>query len=167
MKSNSENTYNIFMNPIDDIEDIISSYDLQCSRSNYYELILNYNGLWNNYEVSFSWSQPRGLITANSNLNIKIPLLLVPKIQTMISLINENVSLGYFGYSSKRKCLYFRHNISIKGVNNLATEQIEDLIDAVIYECDKYFPAFQFFVHKKNDPEYVLKTVLLETIGEA
>ena len=59
------------------------------------------------------------------------------------------------------------YSIDIKGVNNLATEQIEDLIDAVIYECDKYFPAFQLFVHKKNDPEYVLKTVLLETLGEA
>ena len=54
MKSYSENSYNVFMNPIDDIEEIINAYDLQCVRNSSYELILSYNGIWNNYDVSFN-----------------------------------------------------------------------------------------------------------------
>mgnify|MGYP001168406405 FL=1 len=167
MKSYSENSYNVFMNPIDDIEEIINAYDLQCVRNNSYELILNYNGMWNNYEVCFNWLQTRGLIRINNDLSIKVPEKNISKMQTLISLINENTSFGYFGYSSKKNCLYFRHNISMKGVMSLSTEQIEDFIDVVVYECDKYFPAFQLFIHKKNDPEYALEYSLLETVGEA
>ena len=55
----------------------------------------------------------------------------------------------------------------MKGVMSLSTEQIEDFIDVVVYECDKYFPAFQLFIHKKNDPKYALEHSLLETVGEA
>ncbi|MDC3091136.1 YbjN domain-containing protein [Rickettsiales bacterium] len=167
MKSDSENSYNVFMNPIDSIEEIINAYDLHFVRSNSCELILNFAGVWNNYEVSFNWLQIRGLIRVNTDLNIRIPDKSVPKLQTLISLINENISFGYFGYSSKKSCLYFRHNISIKGVMNLSTEQIEDFIDVVIDECDKYFPAFHLFLYKKNDPEYALKHSFMETVGEA
>ena len=167
MKSDSENSYNVFMNPIDNIEEIINAYNLQFVRSNSCELILNFGGLWNNYEVSFNWLQTRGLIRINTDLDIKVPDKSISKMQTLISLINENTSFGYFGYSSKKSCLYFRHNISIKGVMNLSTEQIEDFIDVVIDECDKYFPAFHLFLYKKNDPEYALKNSLMETVGEA
>ena len=55
----------------------------------------------------------------------------------------------------------------LKGIIEITTEQVEDLFDSVVYECDKYFPAFQIYLKKKNDPIYAINTALLETLGEA
>lgn len=167
MKSDSENSDFIFINPIDEIEEIVHAYEFKFSRNNNFELIVNYGGLWTNYEVSFSWLQPKDLIRINTYLYLKIPIKIVNKLQVMISLINENTTFGYFGYSLKKNCLYFRYNISMRGVNNLTTEQIEDFIDVMIHECDKYYPAFQVFIHKKSDPQFALDSTLLETAGKA
>ena len=167
MRSDSENTFNVFNNPIDEIEEIVNSYELDFLRNTLNELILSYKGLWNNYEVSFNWDQHNGLLQVNNNLNILIPAKLVEKIRIMISMINEKIALGYFGFSTKTKSIYFRHNISLRGMNNFSAEQVEDCIDRIIYDCDKYFPAFQIFLHTKNNPEFAIKSALLETLGEA
>ena len=167
MESGSEKTFNILGNPIDEIEEIVSAYELNFSRNHLYELILTHNGIWNNYEVSFNWYQSKSLICINNNLNIKIPKNLVNKLQKMIAIINDNILLGYFGFSVKSNSLYFRYNLSMRGVNNLSTEQIEDFIDIITEECDKYYPAFQIFIHKKKDAEFAIKSALLETLGEA
>lgn len=167
MKSKNENSSYFFINPIDDIEDIVSSYELEYSRNNKNELILNYKGLWNFYDISFCWMQSRDLIRINNKLNIKIPNKLKKKIQYMLTIINEKILLGYFGFSSEFNCIFYRHNVSMRGAGKFSSEQIEDFIDIVINECDKYFPAFHIFLHKKNDPHFALKTALLETVGEA
>ena len=96
MKSNSENTLNIFINPIDEIEKIISAYEFKFSRENQNQLSLEFNGLWNNYEVCFNWLESYESIRINNNFSFKVPLKLVKKIQVLISLLNEKVLLGYY-----------------------------------------------------------------------
>ena len=167
MRTNNENSVDVFINPIDNIEDIINAYELDSFRKSNDELSIEYNGLWNSYELSFKWVYFNSIIKINSNLNIKVSKRLVKGLNSLICLINENLSLGYFGFSSKKQCIYFRHNISLRGVNNFSAEQIEDFIDILIYECDKYYPAFLCFIQNKYDPEYALKIALVETLGEA
>ncbi len=167
MKSNTEKTFNVLIDPIDQIEDIIFAYGLEVQRLDKNELLINLAGIWSKYELSFFFMEELSLIQLNNDLNISIPDDLVIGMQSMISIINENLNLGYFGYSTVKKCIYFRYNLFLKGIPEITTEQIEDLFDFVVFECDKYFPAFQIFLKKKSDPVYAINTALLETLGEA
>ena len=167
MKSNTEKTFNVLIDPIDQIEDIIFAYGLESHRLDKNQLIISLRGIWSNYELSFSFMEDLSLIQLNNNLSIKVPDSLVLGLQSMISLINEKLNLGYFGYSTDKRCIYFRYNLFLKGIIEITTEQVEDLFDNVIYECDKYFPAFQIYLKKKSDPIYAINTALLETLGEA
>ena len=49
----------------------------------------------------------------------------------------------------------------------MSPEQIEDYIDVVIKESDKFFPTFYVFMNKKQDPVYALEVSLVDTYGEA
>jgi len=167
MKSNTEKTFNVLIDPIDQIEDIIFAYGLESQRLDKNQLIINLRGIWSNYELSFSFMEDLSLIQLNNDLSMKVPESLVLGLQSMISLINEKLNLGYFGYSTDKRCIYFRYNLFLKGIIEITTEQVEDLFDSVVYECDKYFPAFQIYLKKKNDPIYAINTALLETLGEA
>ena len=167
MSSYSENTLNIFINPIDEIEEIITAYDLDFLRKNKNELLINCEGLWSIYEIKFNWSPSNGLIQIINNLNINIPKKSLMKIYQLISLINEKILLGYFGYCSKNSCLFFRHNISTKGVKFLSTEQIEDFIDSIVEDCDRYYPVFQTLIYKNEKPKNLVDNPIFETVGEA
>ena len=85
----------------------------------------------------------------------------------MISIINEDLKLGYFGFFSNKKAIYFRHDILLKGQKYFSTEQIEECIDSIVSDCDRYFPAFQIYIHKSNNPRIAIKSALVETLGEA
>lgn len=167
MYFNNENIIDVFINPIDNIEDIINAYEIDSLRKSNNELTIVCNGLWNLYDLSFKWVQFESIIKVNSNLNIKVSKKTIKVLNNLICLINENLSLGYFGFSSNEQCIYFRHNISLRGANNLSAEQIEDFIDILIYECDKYFPAFLWLIQHKCEPKHALKIALVETLGEA
>jgi len=46
-------------------------------------------------------------------------------------------------------------------------EQLEDLLDVAIAECERFYPTFQFVIWGGKRPEEALQAALLETVGEA
>tara|TARA_B100002052_G_C15427912_1_gene395712 strand:+ start:53 stop:556 length:504 start_codon:yes stop_codon:yes gene_type:complete len=167
MESDSKNSFDNFMNPIDEVEEILFAYGLEFLRKNNDEIFLRYSGIWNNYEMSFSWIKNSNLVQINNDLSISIPEEMIIGIQRMISIVNEKIKLGYFGFSTEKSCIYFRHNVLLRGGVKFNTEQVEEFFDLIADECDKYYPAFQIYLQKHNDPVFALKSALLETVGEA
>ena len=81
--------------------------------------------------------------------------------------LGTKINLGYFHYCSKLDTVFFKYQVSVKGFDFLTEEQIDDILNVVIKECDKYFPAFYLFFFKKQDPKYALSASLIETNGQA
>ena len=45
--------------------------------------------------------------------------------------------------------------------------QLEDLVDIAIYECEKYYPAFQLVLFDDSPPSSALSVSTFDTIGSA
>ena len=65
------------------------------------------------------------------------------------------------------KGIWKNYKISVKGQNYITVEQVQDFIDLVTSECDRFFPVFFVFFYKKQDPVYALDIAVLDTYGEA
>jgi hypothetical protein len=61
----------------------------------------------------------------------------------------------------------FRHTILLRGTGGVAVEQLEDLMEAALCECERYYPAFQFVIWGGKRPEEAMQAAMLETVGEA
>ena len=129
MESDSKNSFDRFFNPIDEVEEILFAYGLEFLRKNKDEIFLSYSGIWNNYEMSFSWIKNSNLVQINNDLSISIPEEMIIGIQRMISIVNEKIKLGYFGFSTEKSCIYFRHNVLLRGGVKFNTEQVEEFFD--------------------------------------
>ena len=46
-------------------------------------------------------------------------------------------------------------------------ELVEDVVEIAVFECDRFYPAFQFLIWGGRDPRNALLSALLETEGEA
>ena len=51
--------------------------------------------------------------------------------------------------------------------NEMLHHQLEDLVDIAIYECEKYYPAFQLVLFEDTQPTKALEISTFETIGQA
>ena len=61
----------------------------------------------------------------------------------------------------------FRHGMLLSGGATLAIEQVEDLIDIAISECERYYPAFQYVIWSGKKPDEAMRLALLDPQGEA
>ena len=46
-------------------------------------------------------------------------------------------------------------------------KQLEDLVDIAIYECEKYYPAFQLVLFENSQPKEALKLCVFDVLGKA
>ena len=52
-------------------------------------------------------------------------------------------------------------------LGGVAVEQLEDLVDIAISECERFYPAFNFLLWGGKTPDEALEAAMLETVGEA
>ncbi len=81
---------------------------------------------------------------------------------------NERLWLGHFDICSEDGALLFRHTVPLRGVKGGASiEQLEDLVESAVLECERIYPALQMVVWGGYSVDEALTAALMETVGEA
>jgi|TARA_B100000287_G_scaffold288528_1_gene271890 hypothetical protein len=163
----SQNKIVAYNNPIDCIEDHIHKFDVELFRDTADQLLLKYRGSWSNHEIVIKWDEINKVINISSCFDLEIKTKIKKDIYSVVSSYNEKVNLGYFHYCSQHQEIFFKYQVSIKGLNYMTIEQIEDLLSVVIKECDRFFPIFLIQFSKKQTERLDLQNSLLDTHGQA
>ncbi len=154
-------------NPIDFIEEYLLGDEIEKFRSCRDEITIFSKGVWKNYDISFKWDSEKKIIEVNSYFDMSKKNRISKSIYSLISNVNNKASVGFFNYCSKLNTIFFSYKISIKGQTILSVEQIQNFIDIVTNECDRFFPVFFVYFYKKQDPIHAIDIALLDTHGEA
>ena len=135
----SQNKIVSYANPIDCIEDHIYKFDVETNK------IINFSACY----------------------DFKKKTKITKEIYSLISSINEKINLGYFHYCSQHRTIFFKYQVSTKGLNYMTLEQIENFLSVVVKEFDRFFPIFLVSSSRKNDEKLILRNSLLDTSGIA
>ena len=158
---------NIVLNPIDIVEDVIYQKKWSFSRAADHELVADISSNWCQYRLYFSWSEAVGAISLTVTFDIKFSDLKLPQIYELLSRINEKLWIGHFDITSKSGIPAFRHTVLESQENEILHNQLADLVDIAVYECEKYYPAFQLISLEDKLPTEALKFCEIEVIGSA
>ena len=52
-------------------------------------------------------------------------------------------------------------------IGTASSEQVEDLVDIALSECERFYPAFQLVIWGGKTPEEAMAAAMIEPIGEA
>ena len=154
-------------NPIDFIEEYVLNYKIEKVRDSSDEIIIFLKGIWKNYDINFRWDSKRKIIEINTYFEMSKKNRINKSIYSLISDVNKRANVGFFNYCTEHNAIFFSYKISIKGQDFISVEQIKNIINIVIDECDRFFPVFFVFFYKKQDPIHALDIALLDTVGEA
>ena len=154
-------------NPIDFVEDIIYSKKWSFSRAADDELVADITSQWCQYRLYFAWSEQIRAINFTVTFDLKFPYPTFVAIHELLALINEKLWICHFDVTSKNGIPAFRHTLLVPQKNEILYNQLEELVDIAIYECEKYYPAFQLVLFEKIQPKNALKFCLFEVLGRA
>ena len=99
--------------------------------------------------------------------DMKVPERKRTEVTMLQSLINEKMLVGHFDLWSDEGLPVFRHANLLRGSPGASVEQLEDLLDIALTECERFYPAFQFVIWAGKTPEEAIEAAILETAGEA
>jgi hypothetical protein len=161
------NINNFNSNPIDVVEDLIHSKKWTFSRADDYELVAEIASQWCQYRLYFTWSEEIKAISFTVTFDLKFPHSKIKDAHELLALINEKLWIGHFDITSKNGIPAYRHTVLSLVENEMLLNQIEDLVDIAIFECERYYPAFQLVLFEDTEPNNALNVSTFNTIGKA
>lgn len=154
-------------NPLDIVEEIINAHEWPFDRANDDELMAQIPGKWCDYRLYFAWSSDMSALHFSCALDLKVPTHRRSATNELLALTNERLWLGHFDLSSEDNQPTFRHAVPLRGARGAAVEQLEDLVDVALNECERFYPAFQYVVWGGKNPAEAVTAACLDPVGEA
>ena len=154
-------------NPIDFVEDIIHSKKWSFSRAAEDELVADISSKWCQYRLYFAWSEQIKAINFTVTFDLKFPFSRFSLIHELLALINERLWIGHFDITSKNGIPAFRYTLLVPQKSEMLYTQLEELVDIAIYECEKYYPAFQLILFEESQPKDAFELCFSDSLGQA
>ena len=142
-------------NPLDLVEQIVSDHEWPFDRQGDDELTVGVGGKWCDYQLWFSWREEIGALQFSCAFEFKIGDSRRRDLHSLIVLLNEKLLIGHFDLWQDEGMLVFRHALLLRGIGP-TSEQIEDLVEIALSECERFYPAFQFTIWGGKSPREVI-----------
>ncbi len=146
--------------PLSLAEDIVATRGWAQERLSETDLLVQVSGAWSVYQLYFVWQEDVQALQFCCQFDFKVANINRPDVHSLLSLINERLWLGHFDVSSEDQTPMFRHNILLRGGD--MNQQIEDVIEIGIAECNRFYPAFQFVLWGNKSPEEAVGAALID-----
>ncbi len=152
---------------LDLVEQLVRAQGWAYERGGEEELHADVPGQWATYRVWFGWHEDLGLFQIACTLDLEVPEGRLPAVAELLCRANPRLWLGHFELWPDSRLPAFRHGVLFREGSGISPETVADLVDIVVHECDRFYPAFRAVVEQGRDPEDALTAAMLETEGEA
>ncbi|QEO17117.1 type III secretion system chaperone family protein [Acetobacter vaccinii] len=166
MPALSTDTATIPANPLDLMEQVIGGLGWTFDRCTPTEMAAEAPARWCDYGLFFSWSAELGTILFTCAFDLRADPQRRTALYELIGLANEQIWVGHFSVDMEDGVLLFRHALLLRGAD-IGADIFEDMIDIAINECERFYPAFRFFLAEGLDAQGALAMALLDCQGEA
>ena len=154
-------------NPLDLLEELVSANDWPFDRASDCELMVKVGGRWCVCHMFFVWQTDLSAIFFSCQFEQKVPQTKRREVCELLAAFNEGLWLGHFDLASEDSLLLFRHTIPLRGAPGASVEQLEDLVDTAVTECERFYPALQMVVWGGQTVGTAMAAALMDTVGEA
>jgi len=167
MTALSTETEIVATNPIDLVEEIVLANEWPHDRSSDEEMVVEISGRWCDYRLLFVWQEEISALHFSCSFDMKVPKARKTPVYELLAIVNEKMWLGHFDVCSDTNLPMFRHAILLRGALGASVEQLEDLVDMALSECERFYPAFQLVIWGGKTPDEAVTAAMIEPMGEA
>ncbi len=154
-------------NPLDVVEQIVEYNDWTFDRRSDQEMAVQVPGTWCDYSLYFAWNDGMGAMHFTCAFDMRVPMERRGPVFELLAQVNEKLWMGHFGMWADEGLPMFRHALPMRGIAEPTLEQMEDLVETALIECEKFYPAFQYVIWGGKTADDAISAAMIETAGEA
>lgn len=154
-------------NPIDLVEELLAANAWLVERDSDTELASEVASRWCALRLQFSWAEDVSALQFSAKFDLKVPDTRAPEVYGLLAQLNSRMWLGHFDLCPDCGAPAFRQTLLLRGGRHGVTEQLEDLVEFAVTECERFYPAFQFVVWGGKTADEAIAAAILDTVGEA
>ena len=154
-------------NPLEVVEDVILANDWSFDRPTDDELLAEVPGRWADYRLFFLWHDDASALQFCCRIEIDVPQRRRKAVNELLAQINERMWLGHYEVSVEERNPIFRYTALFRGAPAISAEQIEDMIEIAVLECERFYPAFDLVIRGGKTVGEAVSAAILDPIGEA
>jgi hypothetical protein len=155
-------------NPLDSVEDILSTQDWVFSRPNDDELSVTVSGRHGQYYMTFIWQEEYSAMQFFCELDMTVPAERREAMASAMQTINSRLWLGHFIVQEQNNVPSFRHTSLFRGCTHTSgTEHVEDLVEIAMAECERYYPALHLLCTTQGTETSLFNLALADPAGES
>lgn len=158
---------NTLDNPLDMIEEIVAANEWPFERANHDEIMVEVRGTWCAYQLYFVWQPDFCALQFGCAIKIRVGANHRQAVNNLLAVMNEKMWVGHFLMASDDDAPMFRHTQLLRGQHHASLEQMEDLVEIALMECERFYPAIQYVMITGGNPDDALHAAIIDTVGEA
>jgi hypothetical protein len=124
-------------------------------------------GSWASYQFQAIWRVDDHVLQILCLPDIRMPDDKRAAMFEALALINEQLWVGHFDVWSNGGVLLYRHGLMLGDDGLLSPSQAQTAVEAAIFECDRFYPVFQFILWGDKTPAEALAAAMVDAAGEA
>lgn len=155
------------INPLDILEAMFTANEWPFERPDDSEMLVETTGGWCDYRMFFVWREDLHALYFTCSFDMRIPKERRSEVNDLLAMINERMWMGHFEVAADDSMPTYRQTVPTRGISSVSVEQLEDLMDIALAECERFYPAFQFLIWGGYKPDAAISAALLDCAGEA
>lgn len=168
MDNSRSNDKGVLGNPIDLVTNFVSRNDWYIFRNNLNYVHAEIPGYWGIFDFLVNWKIKSEVMIINCYFDIILKKIYRKnKIENILTVLNKNLVIGHFIFEEENRKIFLRYSLPLRGAGGATSEQIEDIIDIVIEQCEQAYPVLHSFSIGKDYKNFLSSLYFADVVGEA
>ena len=153
--------------PIELVTRFVANQDWLLQRRAENAVLVEVPGKWCDYQLAVTWQHNEEAMQVTCRIDVRCENESLGEIAFLAALLNQQIFMGHLALDIGTGELELRHTLPLRGAGGATPEQIEDVVDIMLGECEHCFPAIFQVASNHLSAIDAAAAALFTTEGEA
>ena len=153
--------------PIELVTRFVTNQDWLLQQRGENAVLVEVPGKWCDYQLGVTWQHDEEAMQVTCRIDVQCDESRFGEIALLSALLNQQIFMGHLALDVERGELELRHTLPLRGAGGATPEQIEDVVDIMLGECEYCFPTIYQVAQSQLSAADAASLALFNTEGEA
>jgi hypothetical protein len=138
----------ILDDPIELVTRFVVTHEWLFQRRSENAVLVEVPGKWCDYQLAVVWKHDESAMQVTCRIDVQSNTAQYGEMALLAALLNKQIFIGHLALDVTTGELELRYTLALRGAGGATPEQIEDVVDIMLGECEHCYPAiYQVAIH--------------------
>ena len=167
MSYRQQQTDSFLDDPIELVTRFVITHDWLLQRRDENVVLVEVPGKWCDYQLAVVWRDNEAAMQVSCRIDEQTDPMRYGEMALLASLLNKQIFIGHLALDVTTGELEMLYTLALRGAGGATPEQIEDVVDIMLGECENCYPAIYQVANHGVSATDAADLALFNAAGEA